>query len=190
MADLKYIKSQTSLCFAFSEGALCGVLGHSGQIPLNLLKQESLFSWDDAQRVFNVFIRPRLFLGTLSHILSMQRSKVFALKAGFPYYDVLSPLITLYLPFTSRHTLSCVYHISSPFIFCLLPVSPSRSSKHLQDKLLRLDWVAVVAVIGRKRISKVKILDLLVEDVFLVQEQDHGARHQPRVLENCPKKSN
>ena len=76
MADLKYIKSQTSLCLAFSEGGLCGVLGHSGQIPLNLLKQESLSSGHDAQRVFNVFIQPRLFLGTLSHILSMQRSKV------------------------------------------------------------------------------------------------------------------
>ena len=55
----------------------------------------------------------------------------------------------------------------------------------LQNEVFSLNTVAESPAVVREVILQVEVADLLIEDVLLVQEEDHRGLPQPWVLQDC-----
>ena len=65
------------------------------------------------------------------------------------------------------------------------PEMPHWAHELLQNEVFSLDAVAESPAVVGEVILQVEVANLLIEDVLLVEEEDHRGLSQPRVLQNC-----
>ena len=67
----------------------------------------------------------------------------------------------------------------------LLPEMPHWVHELLENEVFSLDAVAESSAVVGEVILQVEVANLLIEDVLLVEEEDHRGLPQPRVLQDC-----
>ena len=65
------------------------------------------------------------------------------------------------------------------------PEMPHWAHELLQNEVLGLGTVAESPAVVGEVILQVEVANLLIEDVLLVEEEDHRGLSQPRVLQDC-----
>ena len=70
-----------------------------------------------------------------------------------------------------------------------LPEMPDWVHELIQNIVFSLDAVAESPAVVGEVILQVEIPNLLIEDVLLVEEEDHRGLPQPRVLQDCREQS-
>ena len=66
-----------------------------------------------------------------------------------------------------------------------VPEMPDWAHELLQNEVFSLDAVAESPAVVGEVILQVEVANLLIEDVLLVEEEDHRGLPQPRVLQDC-----
>ena len=64
---------------------------------------------------------------------------------------------------------------------------PDWAHELIQNIVFSLDTVAESPAVVGEVILQVEVANLLIEDVLLVEEEDHRGLPQPRVLQDCRK---
>ena len=66
-----------------------------------------------------------------------------------------------------------------------VPEMPDWAHELLQNEVFSLDAVAESPAVVGEVILQVEVANLLIEDVLLVEEEDHRGLSQPWVLQDC-----